>query len=344
MALSEFDWIERIVSRLGSSALGIGDDAAVLTGPDGETWVWTIDTLIENVHFRFDWLEPEAVGHRGLVASLSDLAAMGAEPVAALTAFAAPADSLADRVERLYAGLAATAQRAGCHVVGGDLSQAGEVQLTVTALGRCPGQVLTRDGARVGDLVYVTGTLGDSKAGLKILKTRYRSVRRARMGSERRHLRFLVKRHLRPSARIPEGQLLASRRLATAAIDLSDGLSGDLGHLCEQSRVGAEIEAASLPLSPATRWYAETRHLDPSDFALAGGEDYELLFTVSPANRRRLDHLARRSGFRFTRIGTIRSRTFGLQVRLPTGPPQAMIPSSYQHFRNHGAATGTGGA
>jgi thiamine-monophosphate kinase len=104
MVSGEFDWIERIVGRLGSSGSGIGDDAAVLTGPDGETWVWTIDTLVEHVHFRFDWLEPEAVGHRGLIASLSDLAAMGAEPVAALTALAAPADWLADRAERLYAG------------------------------------------------------------------------------------------------------------------------------------------------------------------------------------------------------------------------------------------------
>jgi len=148
------------------------------------------------------------------------------------------------------------------------------------------------------------------------------------------HLRYLIERHLRPTPRLEEGQLLATHHLATAAIDLSDGLSGDLAHVCEESGVGAEIEIGALPLSPACRSYAAAHRLDPVHLALTGGEDYELLFTVSPGNRAKLDQLTQRARCRFSCIGTIRPKGFGLRVKHRNGSSRRLTIASYQHFRS----------
>ncbi len=348
--LGEFGLIQRLTQRIGRAGppvlLGIGDDAAVIRMGPGRLLLLSTDLLAEGIHFDLATATMEEVGYKAAVGNLSDIAAMGGEPQYMLVALAIPAWRTVADVDELYRGLLRACRRHGVHLVGGDTSASPRglfICITVTGISKTR-RALTRDGARVGDLIYVTGTLGDSHAGLKLLRARRKPVSRAPGEGQRRNVRFLVKRHLRPTARVPEGQWLASRRLATATIDLSDGLSGDLGHLCTRSRVGAEIETASLPLSPACRWYARLLHRDPADFALAGGEDYELLFTVSPDNRRRVDRLAQRRGFRFTRIGTIKSRKFGIQVRPPTGPPHAMIPRSYRHFQHLGPTAGPGEA
>jgi len=153
-------------------------------------------------------------------------------------------------------------------------------------------------------------------------------------GQHKRYLRYLIERHLRPTPRLEEGQLLATHHLATAAIDLSDGLSGDLAHVCEESGVGAEIEIAALPLSSACRSYAAAHRLDPVHLALTGGEDYELLFTVSPGNRKKLDQLAQRTRCQISCIGTIRPKGFGLRVKHRNGSSRRLTIASYQHFRS----------
>jgi thiamine-monophosphate kinase len=323
MVSGEFDWIERIVSRLGSSGSGIGDDAAVLTGPDGETWVWTIDTLVEHVHFRFDWLEPEAVGHRGLITSLSDLAAMGAEPVAALTAMAAPADWLADQLERLYAGLAATAQRAGCPVVGGDLSRAGEVQLTVTALGRCEGQALTRSSAQPGDEVWVTGALGGPAAALALL---------AREGPEPGVLAHPAYARLaRPAARIDEVRWLKGRVQLGAGIDISDGLSGDANHVAGASGVAITIDVERLPVDAGASDVGRRLNADPTEWALHGGEEFELLLTARAGSIGPLvDEFESTFGVSLTEIGTVVEGT-GVQ-RIENEVTTPLDPKSWDHF------------
>lgn len=319
----EFDWIERIVNCLGPSGSGIGDDAAVLTGPGGETWVWTIDTLIERVHFRFDWLEPEAVGHRGLVASLSDLAAMGAEPVAALSALAAPPDWLADRVERLYAGLAATARHAGCPVVGGDLSRAAEVQLTVTALGRCEGRALTRGDAQPGDEVWVTGLLGGPAAALALL---------AREGPKPDVLAHAAYDRLaRPAARIDEVRWLQPRAQLGAAIDISDGLSGDAGHVADASGVAITIDVERLPVDAAAGDVGRRLNSDPIEWALHGGEEFEILLTARPGSIAPLvDEFEATFGISLTEIGTAVEGA-GVQ-RVENEVAEPLDPKSWDHF------------
>jgi thiamine-monophosphate kinase len=186
----------------------------------------------------------------------------------------------------------------------------------------------------VGDRIYVTGTLGDSLAGLQLLTAdSIHSTRQTSTALGRSHRRFLVNRHLHPTARLAEGQWLSHERLATAAIDLSDGLSGDLRHICEESRVGAELDLDRIPISTACRRYATRRRLQPVRLALTGGEDYELLFTVSPRNRSTVERRARARGYQIACIGTIRPQRFGIQMTSRDGKTQPVPMTSYEHFR-----------
>ncbi|TAJ25387.1 MAG: thiamine-phosphate kinase, partial [Nitrospirae bacterium] len=307
----------------------IGDDAAVVRLPAGHRLLLTTDLLAEGIHFDLTTATYEDLGYKAAVANLSDIAAMGGTPRHMLVAMALPADRTVSQIRRLYGGLMKACRQHGVALIGGDTSASrGGLFISVTLTGTAPpGQVLMRDGARVGDFIYVTGTLGDSLAGLNLLTAQRRK-------NPPRYERTLMNRHLRPTARIAAGQTLASRGLATAAIDLSDGLSGDLAHLCEQSAVGAEITATALPLSPACRAYAAAHRVDPTRLALAGGEDYELLFTVSPKNRATVDRLAHEAPYRITSIGIIRPKSFGLRLRDEEGSLKKLTISSYQHFQN----------
>jgi thiamine-monophosphate kinase len=180
----------------------------------------------------------------------------------------------------------------------------------------------------------VTGTIGDALAGLRLLNEpppRVKNHPRTAALSTR-HRKFLIGRHLRPTARIAEGRWLSTHRFATSAIDISDGLSGDLRHICEESHVGVELDLGALPLSTACRAYAASRKLDPVDLALTGGEDYELLFTVSPRQRLRLERSATKRGFSLTCIGTVHPLPFGIQALSPHGRRHRLANTSYEHF------------
>jgi thiamine-monophosphate kinase len=291
----EFHLIERLVKRLGPgrrAVLGPGDDCAILR-PTRARQLLTIDSLVEDVHFKLAWGTPEALGARALTVNLSDIAAMGGKPTVCVINLAVR-DGLGLRFfDRMYQGLRSAAVRAGVEVVGGNITRADALAITIALLGEVRGAALRRDSARPGDIIYVTGTLGDAAAGLRILSRRLRAPTAAR--------KFLVDRSLRPTARLKAGLALARIKPAPAAIDLSDGLWQDLGHILERSGVGAEIDANALPLSKA---YRATVGDDPA-LALGGGEDYELLFCLrhpvaAPA-------LARRLGVRVSRIGRITS-------------------------------------
>jgi thiamine-monophosphate kinase len=197
-----------------------------------------------------------------------------------------------------------------------------------------PRKALFRSGARIGDYLYVTGTIGDALAGLKLLSERRpRSNRQPESEAlSTRHRKFLIGRHLRPTARVAEGRWLSANRFATSAIDISDGLSGDLRHISEESHVGVELDLGALPLSPACRAYAASQRLDPVNLALTGGEDYELLFTISSRQRTRLERSAVERGFPLARIGTIHPLRFGIQALSPDGRRHRLANTSYEHF------------
>lgn len=339
--VGEFNLIQSLRRRYGQTGRavlrGIGDDAAMVRASSAHALLITTDLVVEGIHFNLHTATFADIGYKAAVANLSDIAAMGGTPQYLLASVAVPRSCTASNIDDLYGGLMRACRPHGVELVGGDTSESKDglfVSVTVTGCVE-PGRALRRDGAKVGDLVYVTGTLGDSLAGLRILTRKGRRQRRTsgREGANPRYVKSLVDRHLHPTARLQTGLLLAHDRLATAAIDISDGLSGDLAHVCRESGVGAEIEAAAVPLSDACRAYAVASGVDPIDWALRGGEDYELLFTVPPRNCSKLGRVSQRSTCRITRIGTIRPRAFGLRLRRQSGRVTQLVDSSYQHFQ-----------
>ena len=291
MALGEFELIARYFSRPVARRdvlVGVGDDAALLEVPAGQALAAATDTLVEGRHFLPD-APPESVGHQALAVNLSDLAAMGAEPAWALLALSLPEPDT-HWLEGFARGFHALADRAGLTLVGGDTVRGPRV-VTVQVLGFVPaGLALRRDGARAGDVLYASGSLGDAAAGLKLL----RDGRRADTDSS------LVRRYRFAEPRLALG--MALRGVASAAIDVSDGLLGDLGKLCDASGVGAILELDQLPLSRAL--LASFDATQAERFALGGGDDYELAFAVPRAAVSEMETSLATIG-RITRIGEI---------------------------------------
>lgn len=339
-SIQEFTLIRSLKDQFARRApglvQGIGDDAAVIETAAQTWWHLTTDLLAEGIHFVLKSVPPESVGYRAAMANLSDIAAMGAVPRYLLVSLAIPRTVKQSHIYELYRGLMKACRRYDVSLVGGDTSasKAG-LFLSITLVGTTTGRrALFRHGAKVGDRIYVSGTLGDSLAGLKLLMndTTSHVVRMKKTALSHSHRQFLIRRHSHPTARVAEGRWLNERRLASAAIDLSDGLSGDLQHLCEESRVGAEVEIDKLPISSACRAYARAIGVLPIRLALTGGEDYELLFTVSPRDCKTIERQARTRGYRMTCIGTIRPRRFGIQMT-SGDRTQPMPVTSYEHFR-----------
>ena len=331
-ALGELAVLKQIRARAvhaprGGLRLGIGDDCALLRVGAGEELAVTTDLSISGRHFRLEWQTPESIGHRTLARGLSDLAAMGARPVAAFLSVGLPKDLLQDQkknwLERFLDGFFALADAFQTPLAGGDLAESPIVVADIVLAGAVRrGKALLRSGARPGDLLYVTGTLGGAAAGLARLAQLAASARPARSRPLRipGHLESLLAPHLYPQPRVAQGLWLARRALSTAAIDLSDGLSTDLAHQCEESHVAAEVDASALPIHSAATL----------EQALHGGEDYELLFTAPPAAR------VPRSiaGVPVTRIGRmVRPRKGRPQVALVTvNRTRPLARQGWEHF------------
>lgn len=324
--VGEFERIARLVEILGGaggdSGSAIGDDAAVVPGTDGR-WVWTVDAHVEGVHFRFDWLDPEEVGHRALAAAVSDLAAMAADPVGALVS-AAVSGKDADCLERVYAGMAALAGSVGCPILGGDLARSeGPLHLVTTAIGHCTaGSPILRSGARPGDEVWLTGELGAPAAALAWLARGNEPL--SREDPARRRLAL-------PLPRVAEAGWLQSRAPLSAAIDLSDGLSGDAGHVAARSGVCLRLEADSVPIHPGARRIAEALGEDVRDWAFHGGEEFELLVSAPPGALEPLvGPFRERFGLPLTPVGEVLE---GAGVRVVDEDGERRLePRSWDHF------------
>ena len=304
--LGEFGLIERLVgSGCGAGdgvVLGVGDDCAVIDDGAERLLLMTTDLMAEGVHFLSS-VEPEGLGDKLLSVNLSDVAAMGGEPRHAVIALALPETLDVSFLDGVYSGLRRRAARHRVTLVGGDTtaSRSGLV-MAITLTGRVEaGRVLRRDGARVGDRVLVSGTIGDSTAGLA-LRTKL-SGARGRLA--RADMEYLLARHDTPEPRIDLGRTLAEDGGVTAAIDLSDGLASDLGHVCRRSSKGAVICVDQLPLSDALRRYAQLASVDARAVAACGGEDYELCVTAGPEAVARLQDRATEVGAQLTDVGEI---------------------------------------
>jgi len=316
----------RFGARSPSLLKGIGDDAAVLH-PRGarEYLVITTDMLLEDIDFTRSWMTPAQLGHKSLAVNLSDLAAMGARPRFFTVSLALPRDVGIDWIESFYRGMSALANRQGATLIGGDLSRSpAGVQTTITAIGETTDRrPVYRSGGQPGDFLYVTGVLGRAAAGLSLL---WRGSLHGRNAAERKALQS----HRVPEPRCAVGTWLARRRFARCMIDLSDGLSVDLPRLCEASGTGAEIWSERLPVFPeARRWQS-----DPLTLALHGGEDFELLFAVSPRKAAAFERAYPAQFPPISRIGRLRCEQGVFWSAGSAKPLQPLIPAGFDHFRS----------
>jgi len=319
--MNEFEFIDHLRARteaLGypSELLrGIGDDAAVIKQVTGRDTVVSADLLVEDIDFRRDATQPRLLGHKALAVSLSDIAAMGARPRWALVSLAVPPETWAsDFGAELYEGLLSLADAYEVRLIGGDLSRApGHVVIDSIVMGDCvSGNAVLRSGAKPGDGLFVTGALGGSAAGLRLIELGARVGIHELEDPDVRSIQELLMRHLRPSPRVGWGLVLGEERLASAMIDISDGLSSDLHHLCRESRTGALLNSGKLPIDSRVAALCGRRALDPLMLALHGGEDFELLFAVSPENVPKLPNKV--DGVGLTKIGEIKPESEGIRV------------------------------
>lgn len=323
--------IIQLIQRKGPSRLpshlkkGIGDDCAVLETTGDTLLLVTTDTLIEGVHFTAETLPPEALGWKALAVNISDIAAMGGTPHTAFLSIGIKPETEVSFIESFMAGFQALAGTTDIVLAGGDTVESpSSAVITITLLGDClPKHLVYRSGARVGDDVWVTGPLGSAAAGLFLLLNK--------KASELSGYEALIAAHQKPRPPLKMGKALGKSGLAHAMIDISDGIAKDLGHICEQSGTGALLQATSIPISEEVHRVASEAEKSPLEWALHGGEDYELLFTASSAHEEKIVSLTTKvSGSPAAKIGTIIHED-GIWLETEKGK-EPLKPGGYVHF------------
>jgi thiamine-monophosphate kinase len=343
--MNEFDFIRQLREQLRTRktstrvVAGIGDDAAVFRQSSDRDLVISTDLLVEDIDFHREATPPRLLGHKALAVSLSDIAAMGARPLWSLASIGLPQSAWAsDFKDEFFTGYFRLADRFGVTLTGGDISESPQIVIDSIVVGEVSaGRAVMRSAAQPGDQIFVTGNLGGAAAGLKLIELGARLSETPAVASglatghtsDDEAIQSLLLGQLAPDPRVGWGIVLGEERVATSMIDISDGLSSDLHHLCEESKVGAVIDAASLPLDENVIQLCGRRALDPLALALHGGEDFELLFTVAPENLSRLPK--RVDGIPVSRIGEINDAPCIVQVREHNHAWQ-LQPQGFTHF------------
>ncbi len=325
---------ERIISllekTLGSRAKGIGDDCAVLPLPGARKLLATTDMLIEGVDFDFRYCSFSDVGYKSVMVNLSDIAAMGGRPSSILVSLGIPGEPSPQRIRALYHGMEKALTEAGCIVAGGDLSAAPAWTISICALGEAVCKPKLRSDARPGHIVGLVGRLGWSAAGLQLLRaTRLAKKQKKVPGSWRK----FIQQHLRPQAQINAGRILGNSAHVAAMIDVSDGLSTDLGRICKASECGATLDAHLLSCERALCEVCNHLGVDPLELMLNGGEDYALLFTCKPRAFPAIATHLGKNGVPVAAIGSIMKRSDGLRIRDAYGASRPLIDSGFDHFK-----------
>ncbi len=305
--MREFEFIKQIKKNItyknAGVIKGIGDDCAIINFEHAKNkfLIVTADSLFEDVHFKKKYFKPLEIGARAMAVNISDICAMGGIPLYAIVSIGYPAKEKQDLINNLYKGIIEYGTNYGIEVVGGDIISADKIFISITLIGEVEKEkVLRRDTAKAGDIIFVTGVLGDSYSGLKILSRR--------KNNQIKDFEYIpIKRHILPVPRYIEGRMLAESDLLNSCIDVSDGIVNDVTRVAEESGLGAEIYAETLPVSPSAYCVAMKYRDDPLDYALYGGEDYELLFTVSAVNRNKILKFASENNLDISEIGKMTS-------------------------------------
>jgi thiamine-monophosphate kinase len=329
MTRGEFEFIDSLRRRFGA---GIGDDAAIIHASAEKEIVITADLLIEDIDFRRTTAPALLLGHKALTVSLSDIAAMGARPRWSMISIGVPDDVWqTDFVDQFYEGLGNLANRYDVQLIGGDTSRTNEkIVIDSIVLGEATaGKAVKRVGAQPGDQIFVTGSLGGAAAGLRLIERGAHLAEQNLADEDSQKIDHVLLRQLRPEARVGWGMVLGEERLATALIDISDGLSSDLNHLCTASGVGALIESSLLPIDHQVVELCGRRALDPLQLALHGGEDFELLFTVRSRDVGRLPRKV--DGVGITRIGEVTKEVDGVKIS-EGARVWELNPGGWKHF------------
>ena len=327
--LGEFGFIDRITEgclvRPQGIIKAIGDDCAVLKSPDGSAILLTTDMLVENVHFRCDRTTPFLLGRKSLAVNISDIAAMGGNPKEALVAMAIPKQSEIEFLDGLYDGIKSIAAEYDINLLGGDTASSPKnLVISITLMGEAPeDEVLYRSGAVAGDIIFLTGTVGSSAAGLDL------AIKNRRFDDKD----LLIAAHFEPVPHVKAGRIIATSKIANSLIDVSDGVSSDLGHICTESGVGAIIEFARIPVTDQLREYCEKFGLALEKLALHGGEDYVLLGTAPEKSVKTLKRALKSDDCSFFPIGRITEEK-GLRVQYDDGRIQEIDDSGFDHFSN----------
>lgn len=332
--LGEFGLIARLTQELETRPdvlVGAGDDAALLDPGEGALLVATCDAQVEGRHFVRGIASPAEIGHKALAVNLSDIAAMGAEPLWALVSLLIPPTLDLATLDGIYAGMRALARRFAVAIVGGNVSGTdGPLVVDVTVIGRVQrGRELRRTGAQPGDRLFVTGTLGATAAGVLALVTSPGAGAAVPQATLERARRAMVA----PEPRVAAGRALAEIGAVTAMIDISDGLAADLGHLCAASDAGAVVEAAAVPVDPAAVQIAGAYGREPLSLALTGGEDYQLLFAMRPDGAEAVQAAMARVNETARDIGFLTEAGMGMRLRLPGGAERPLEPRGWDHLR-----------
>ncbi|HSR13156.1 MAG TPA: thiamine-phosphate kinase, partial [Thermodesulfobacteriota bacterium] len=332
--VGEFGLIRRIsdlLSREGLHSdrvtLGIGDDTASFLPREGYEVLLTCDSMVEGRHYLPRYTKPFDLGARAMTLNISDIGAMGGRPLYALVSLGLKGEAAVADIEEMYRGFLAELNPLGASVIGGNLTKSRDTFIDITLIGEVEkGKGVRRSGAGAGDFIFVTGYPGQAAAGLQLLS---RDPENPELLSDP-----LVRIYIKPTHRAPLGRAIGQAGCATAMIDTSDGFLGDLGHICEESSLGAELMMENIPLNEKLRSAAHQLNCDPRDFFLGESDDYELIVTCRPEDAERLEAVVRESGeIPLARVGTMTEKAEGIFLVLPDGSRRAAKALSWDHFR-----------
>jgi thiamine-monophosphate kinase len=337
--LGVIDRIRKLAETFSPNVvIGIGDDAAVVKmGKD--LLLFSTDLLIEGIHFRRDYTPPELLGKKAVAVNVSDIAAMGGVPLYFTLSFAAPEELSLSFLDRFASGISASAEMYNLSLIGGDTSAGEKIVIDIAIIGKAEGAApITRAGASPGELIFVSGNLGDSAVGLTLLEAGFRMSEKGGITSptslskeEEGLAQTLLSAHLNPQPELTLGRLLAERRIPGAMLDISDGLARDIGNLCRASKVGARLYKNKIPLSEALIHFAKKLDRDATDLAISGGEDYRLLFTAPPEKLKEIEGLSRELKRDIIELGEIVESSSEIYIMDEDGR-EASFSGGYDHF------------